>query len=352
MSAAGALSARQLALLEAERVLRTRLAPLQRYFDDPATTEIMINRGDTVFVENASGMTRVPETLDEKTLETVIYAVMAINTKEVTPIMNARLEGLRVAAALPPVSLHGPMLTIRKHASRRFRLEEYVAAGAFDRSDLAHVDGSAAEVAAIEARAREGGQGLAEFLRWAVRAHKNILIVGGTGSGKTTLLQSCLMEIPDEERIITCEDTHEIVLDKPNLVQFEAAEAKAIGIRDLIKLCLRSRPDRIIVGEIRGPEAYDFLDSMNTGHSGSICTLHADSAFLGLRRLESLIRMSPTASNLPLHPLRAEIASAMDYVVFQSRYAGKRGPEQVLALTGVDDTGEYQSRLIFDRHIH
>ena len=345
-----ALSARQIAIGEAERVLRTRLAPLQRYFDDASITEIMINRGDMIFVEGPGGMVAVPERLDEKSIETAIHALMAINTKAVTSIMNARLDGLRVAAALPPVALHGPMLTIRKHASRRFRLEEYVESGAFTPSALAKTDDASQMASEMEAGARDGGQGLADFLRWAVRSHKNILIVGGTGSGKTTLLQSCLMEIPDHERVITCEDTHEIVLEKPNLVQFEAAEGKGITIRDLIKLCLRSRPDRIIVGEIRGQEAYDFLDSMNTGHSGSICTLHADSAFLGLRRLESLIRMSPTAANLPLQPLRAEIASAVDYVVFQSRYAGKRGPEQVLSLSGVDDRGEYQSRLIFDRH--
>lgn len=339
------------ALKEAERILRDRLAPLRAYFDDESVNEIMINSPTDVFIESKGKMERVAVQLLENAIEATINAIMMINFKEVGPIMDARLDGLRVAAALPPVAIHGPMLAIRKHASRRFKLEEYVDSGAFSRSASTHGDQGADAAAEIERRAGDGGQGLADFMRWMVRAHKNIMIVGGTSSGKTTLLSSCLMEIPDDERIITCEDTNEIVLEQPNVVQLEAMPTKNVSIRELIRLCLRSRPDRIIVGEIRGPEAYDFLDSMNTGHSGSICTLHADSAFLGLRRLESLIRMSPTAQNLPLRDMRAEIASAIDYVIYQSRFAGKRAPEQVLALSGVDENGDYRSRLIFDRHL-
>lgn len=339
------------AINEAERFLRDRLAPLRACLENPEINEIMVNGEDRVFVESRGRMERLDVRLDETTIDSAIRAIMMINVKEVGYIMDARLEGLRVAAALPPVAIHGPMIAIRKHAARRFRLEEYVESGAFNRRAPDARQAARDEGPEREKMAAQGGQGLADFLRWAVRAHKTILVVGGTSSGKTTLLSSCLLEIPADERIITCEDTNEIVLEQPNVVQLEAMPTANIAIRDLIRLCLRSRPDRIIVGEIRGPEAYDFLDAMNTGHSGSLCTLHADSAFLGLRRLESLIRMSPTAANLPLRDMRALIASAVDYVVFQSRYAGQRAPEEVLALDGVDEQGEYRTRLIFNRRI-
>jgi pilus assembly protein CpaF len=343
-------------LAESERIIKSTLASLADYFADESVNEIMINNPDVVFIERAGKMERLPVRFTDMQIETVLHAVARINTKELSSIMDARLPGLRIAAALPPVAIHGPMIVIRKHATRRFKLEEYVASGAFNILTAADigVDHTSAVQARMEAGAANGGQGLADFMRWAIRAHKNCLLVGGTSSGKTTLLSSCLIEIPHYERIITCEDTHEIALDEhPNLVQLEALHQedpnKSITIRQLIRLCLRSRPDRIIVGEIRGPEAYDFLDSMNTGHSGALCTLHADSAFQGLARLESLIRMSPTAANFPLRDMRKEIASAIHYVIYQSRAGGRRAPQEVLALEGVDEEGQYKSRLIFNR---
>jgi pilus assembly protein CpaF len=343
-------------LVEAERLLKSALVSLRPYLESEDVNEIMINAPNSVYVERAGKMDKVDATFTESQIESVLHAIMRMNSKEIAPIMDARLAGLRVAAALPPVAIHGPMVVIRKHASRRFRLDEYVEAGSFDvvgADELREHSGTAAEQAEYEARAAMGGQGLKDFIGWAVRAHKNMLLVGGTGSGKTTFLSSCMLEIPDSERVISCEDTHEIILEQPNIVQLEAMPhedpAKSITIRQLIRLCLRSRPDRIIVGEIRGPEAYDFLDAMNTGHAGSLCTLHADSARKGLERLESLIRMSPTAANLPLRDMRVQIASAIHYVLFLKRIGGKRGPQEVLALEGVDDTGNYHSRLIFNR---
>lgn len=337
---------------EAMRVLRDRLAPIVPYMEDESVNEIMINDPHNFFVEQAGEIRRLDVKLHEYAVEASIRAVMAVNSKEVGYIMDARLPGLRVACALPPVAIHGPMMTIRKHARRQFALEDYVAAGAFDIEEKTLIKQMQRDNEKMELAASLGGQGLADFMRWAVKSKKNMLLVGGTGSGKTTLLSSCLREIGEDERIITCEDTNEISLSQPNVVQFEAFDvpgATPITIRNLIRLCLRSRPDRIIVGEVRGQEAYDFLDAINTGHPGSLCTLHADSAFLGLRRLESLIRMSPTATNLPLRDMRSEIATAIDYVVFQSRHGGKRGPEEVVALDGVDDAGEYQWRMIFNR---
>ena len=343
-------------LVEAERVLMNALSGLRQYMDDPTVNEIMINSPDTVFVESKGAMVPVDVRFSDHQIESCLHAIMRVNSKEIAPIMDARLSGFRIAAALPPVAIHGPMIVIRKHASRRFPLDEYVDNGSFavmGRSALAGESTTEDTRRKKEAAAAGGGAGLGEFLRWAVRAHKNILIAGGTSSGKTTFLSSLLLEIPDSERIITCEDTHEIIVEQSNILQLEALAsddpAKNISIRNLIRLCLRSRPDRIIVGELRGPEAYDFLDAMNTGHSGSVCTIHANSAFLGLRRLESLIRMSPTAANLPLRDMRSEIASAIDYVIFQSRLGGIRAPQQVLALDGVDAGGDYTSSLIFSR---
>jgi Flp pilus assembly CpaF family ATPase len=346
-------------LREAQNVIESSLFGLKAFLDDPRVNEIMINHRDSVFVERAGdgiiAIDRTQHKLRDSDILLAISAIMKLNGKDTAMIMDARLEGLRVAAALPPVAIHGPALVIRKHSARVIPLETYVASGAFD---VAHEDlrraesaASAADRAKHEAMAAEGGDALRRFLRWAVRSHANILICGGTSSGKTTLAASCLAEIPPEERIITCEDTHEILLTQPNVLQFEALPGidgrPEVSIRHLIKMCLRSRPDRIIVGEIRGPEAYDFLDAMNTGHSGSICTIHANSSAHGLSRLESLIRMSPTAANLPLLSMRSEIASAIHYVVYQSRVGGTRAPQEVLALDGVADDGQYRKRLLF-----
>lgn len=338
---------------EAMRILMDRLSPIVPYLEDSTTTEVMINTNECIFVERGGQMSRIEIKLAPQAVDAAIRSIMTINSKDASHIMDARLPGLRIAAALPPVAVHGPMMTIRKHARSLFTLNDYLKQGAFDRDGQDYTVANA-EAITMEDGAQFGGQYLADFLRWAVRSKKNILIAGGTGSGKTTLLASCLLEIPESERIITCEDTNEITLNQSNVVQFEAystPNGTPITIRDLIRICLRSRPDRIVVGEIRGAEAYDFLDAMNTGHGGSLCTLHADSAFLALRRLESLVRMSPTANNLPLSDMRSSIASAIDYVLYQSREeSGKRAPQEIIALKGVNpSTAEYEYKSIYQR---
>jgi pilus assembly protein CpaF len=321
--------------------------------ESDAVNEIMINSFGNYFVESRGRISRVDVKLSENAIDAAIRSVMAINSKDTSYIMDARLPGLRVACAMPPVAVHGPMMTIRKHATQRYSLADYVSQGSFSRQGVGRKTLQSNERSEIESAASNGGEHLARFISWAIKSHKNILVAGGTGSGKTTLLSSCLMEIPENERIITCEDTNEITLSQPNIVQFEAysvPNGAQITIRDLIRVCLRSRPDRIVVGEIRGAEAYDFLDAMNTGHSGSLCTIHADSAFLALRRLESLIRMSPTSANLPLRDMRGSIASAIDYVIYQSRDGRIRAPEQVIAIDGISDDGDYEWHEIYNRY--
>lgn len=337
---------------EAMRVLRDRLAPLVPYMENASVNEIMINSHGNYFVEAGGEIKRVDVRLNPNAIDAAIRSVMTINSKDAGYVMDARLPGLRIACALPPVAVHGPMMTIRKHSSVRYSLIDYVQRGAFTRTTGKRPHERTTDVSAMEFIAGQGGLGLAKFLKWVIRSRKNILVAGGTGSGKTTLLSSLLMEIKDSERIITCEDTNEIALQQPNIVQLEAydaPESKPITIRDLIRLCLRCRPDRIIVGEVRGQEAYDLLDAMNTGHAGSLCTIHADSAFMALRRLESLVRMSPTAANLPLRDMRASIASAIHYVIYQSRDGGVRSPEQIISLDGINADGDYVWHSIYSR---
>lgn len=343
---------------EANRIFLDRLSRLAVFLGDESINEIMINRSDRVFIERAGRIEMISIALDEHAIESAIRAVMSLNEKDVAPIMDARLPGLRIACALPPVSVHGPSMVIRRHSSRHIGLEEYAGGDAF--ATQVTLTGGAAEDAGDSGRrvaeeaAGRGGDGLAEFLRWAVVARKNIMIVGGTGSGKTTLLKSCLLEVPHSERLITCEDTNEISVAQPNCLQLEAyyppGGGRVITIRDLVRHSLRCRPDRIIVGEVRGGEAYDMLDAMNTGHSGALCTLHADSAPLGLRRLESLVRMAPEAGQLAVADIREIIAAAIDYVVHVSRVGDRRVVMEVVSVDGVGD-GDYLVRELFRKRV-
>ena len=200
----------------------------------------------------------------------------------------------------------------------------------------------------MEKAAANGGAGLEYFFRWAMRARLNMVIAGGTSSGKTTLAGAFLDCIPDEHRVISCEDTNELVLRQPNIVQLEASITHEVDLRRLIKMCLRLRPDRIIVGEVRGPEIFDLLDAANTGHPGTLFTIHADSATKALQRMETLLRMSPEMREIRTAELRELIANSVDYVVFQSRSGLRRAPTEVIALEKqLDATGNYVIRTIY-----
>ena len=345
---------------EAERTLRHFLGPLVQYFDDDNVNEIMINSPDSIFIESKGEMKQLAIQLPAQSIEAAARSIMTLNSKDAELIMDARLPGVRVAAALPPVALHGPSMSIRKHARSRIELEDYVTAGGFTPLDAeglaalgAKADASKSEVEALERAAADGGAALMRFLQWIMKERKNLMVVGGTSSGKTTILSSLLACIPYWHRIITNEDTHELLLTHSNIVQFEANHQANIFIRNLIKLCLRYRPDRIIVGEVRGYEAYDLLDAMNTGHPGTAFTLHGETPLGGLHRMESLIRMAPAAASMSTALLRQEISSAIDYVLFQSRIGSSRGPEQLIALDKeLTPAGDYRTRLIYDRLRH
>jgi len=306
-----------------ERILPF-LRPIQDLLIDPDITEVMVNAGGRrIFVERSGVVESVPSrTVDEKLLTVAIKNIARTCGDEISeeePILDARLEdGSRVAAMFPPCSVGGATLTIRRF-SRRYSLD-----------DLADVGSVPVEVAAL--------------LQSAVGRRQNVLISGGTGTGKTTLLNALAATIPDTDRIALIEETSEILLEKPNYVRFEARKGRApfggtaslppVTIADLLRATLRHRPDRIIVGEVRGAEAFDLLQALNTGHLGSMTTIHSNSAEQALTRLAHCV-VSGTAG-LPHASVREAIALAIDIVVHIAREAGQRRITELLVVHRYD----------------
>ena len=288
------------------------LRPIEDLLADRSITEVMVNEGGRrVFVERRGTL----EWLADRTLETRNLTVAIKNIaracgdeiSEAQPILDARLEdGSRVAALFPPCAVAGPVLTIRKF-TRKYSLGDLVDVGMLSAGD-------------------------ASFLTDAVAAQENILISGGTGTGKTTLLNALAAHIPDEQRIAVIEETAEIHLAKPNLVRFEARRAQvplgqeqalpAVTIADLVRATLRHRPDRILVGEVRGAEAFDLLQALNTGHLGSLTTIHANSAEQALTRLAHCVLTANVG--LPHRGIREAIALAIHLVVHVARVGAQR----------------------------
>jgi len=308
------------------------LGPLDELLADEAISEIMVNRHDEIYLERNGRLERHPGsfTSDRAVLGVIERIVTPIGRRidESSPMVDARLkDGSRVNAIIPPLAIKGPALTIRKFGRKLFSHGDLVALGALSAQ-------------------------MAEFLRICVQQRRNILISGGTGSGKTTLLNVLSNFIPDGERIITIEDAAELRLAHSNLISLEARPPNAEGrgqvaIRDLVKNALRMRPDRIVVGECRGGEALDMLQAMNTGHDGSLTTLHANSPRDALARLETLVMMA--GMDLPLTAVREQIASAIDIVVQQARMPdGKRVVTGVVEVAGTE-SGRIQIQELF-RH--
>ncbi|WP_373047937.1 ATPase, T2SS/T4P/T4SS family [Vulgatibacter sp.] len=296
------------------------LGPLEPLLADETVSEILVNRADQIYVERAGRLELAPQRFssDRAVLAVIERIVSPIGRRidESSPLVDARLpDGSRVHAIVPPLALKGPCLTIRKFRREPLRVEELVASGAMSPQ-------------------------LAAFLELAVRARRNVVIAGGTGSGKTTLLNVLTGFVPERERIITVEDAAELQVRQPHWVQLEARPANlegqgAIGIRELVRNCLRMRPDRIVVGECRGGEALDMLQAMNTGHDGSLTTLHANGPREALARLETLCLLSGV--ELPVRAIRDQIARAVHLVVQQARFPdGSRRITHVCELTGME----------------
>ncbi|MDR1801854.1 MAG: CpaF family protein [Lachnospiraceae bacterium] len=303
-----------------------KLNLLQEFLEDEEITEIMINGTESIFLEKAGQIYRASKrfTSAEKLYDVVQQIVAGSNrlVNEASPIVDARLpEGYRVHVVLPPVALNGPTVTIRKFAKDSITMDYLESIGSI-------------------------GSEAAEFLKKLIKAKYNIFISGGTGSGKTTFLNALSQYIPKEERIITIEDNAELrIQGVSNLVRLEARNANVegvgeISIRDLIKAALRMRPDRIIVGEVRGAEAIDMLQACNTGHDGSLSTGHANSPKDMLSRLETMVFMG---MDLPLCAVQRQIASAIDILVHLGRLRDKS--RKVLEITEVLDVCGQEIRL-------
>jgi pilus assembly protein CpaF len=296
------------------------LGPLEQLLNDPAITEIMINGPRQIYIEQAGKLTMSTVSFESNAqlLQVIDRVVSSIGRRvdESSPMVDARLkDGSRVNVIIPPLALNGPTMTIRKFSVEKFNVDDLIR---------------------FETMTRE----MAEFLRACVRARLNILVSGGTGSGKTTTLNVVSSFIPEDERIITVEDAAELQLHQDHVVTLESRPPNVegrgrISIRDLVINCLRMRPDRIVVGECRGGEALDMLQAMNTGHDGSLTTVHANNPQDTMNRLETLVLMA--GAELPSRAIREQIVSAIDIVVQQARLRdGTRKVVNISEVVGIE----------------
>lgn len=308
--------------------------PLEPLLHDPTVTEVMANGPERVYVERDGRLEETDVTfLDEGHLRRVMEKIVGEvgrRIDEAQPYVDARLpDGSRVNAVIPPVSIDGPMLTIRKFSSEAFTGEDLIAYGTWTPK-------------------------VAHFLAACVAGRANVLVSGGTGAGKTTTLNVLSNFIPARERIVTIEDAAELRLVQPHVVRMEYRPPNIEGrgevkIRDLVRNSLRMRPDRIVVGEVRGGEALDMLQAMNTGHDGSISTVHSNSPRDALSRIETMVLMAGV--DLPMRAIREQVAAAVDFVIHQSRMKdGSRRITHVSELTGMEgDTITMQDIFLFDQ---
>lgn len=333
----------------ATEILHEVLSPIRSLIDDPDVTEIMINNPRTIWYERNGIMCKFDGALTDIEMSAALKNIAGINEKEMSIAFDGKLKGIRVAAALGPVSVNGNSMCIRKHMRKGITLSDYTSRGLFDVVQKSQ-EQREAEYAPYEL-ARAGGESLQKFIEWMVVTKKSILVAGATGSGKTTLMRAILGAVPSHERLITIEDTAELSLTHPNFVSFEANQEKGVALSDLVKLSLRYRPDRIIMGEVRGAEAYDLMDAFGTGHPGGCCSMHGESPLLALSRFENMLRRSPFTQNTPLHALRQDICNAFKFVIFSSDAGGSRCPEEIIELNGVGEKGEYLYKQVFKKFV-
>lgn len=325
------LPRRQIKLLVDE--LRNEIAglgPIEALLKDPSINEVMVNKMDEVYVEREGRIEKTDICFDSEdqlmhTIEKII-SPLGLRIDESSPMVDGRLaDGSRVNAIIPPLSLKGPAVTIRRFRITPFTMKELVG---------------------MKTLSEE----MASFLEEAVRAKINMIVSGGTGSGKTTFLNVLSSFIPSSERLISIEDAAELRLNQPHVVALESRAPNIEGqgeitIRHLVRNALRMRPDRIIVGEVRGGEALDMLQAMNTGHEGSLTTTHANSCFDALRRLETMVLMSDV--HLPATSVREQIASSIDLIIQTDRFScGARKVVEIAAVRGLIQR-QYKLKTLF-----
>ncbi len=307
------------------------LRPIEHLIRDGEISEIMVNGSGRIYIERHGELLPIPDaSIPEKSLQVAVRNIARTLGDEVNdemPLLDARLpDGSRVAAAIPPCSRRGTTLTIRKFQSRRFTPEELVRIGTVTLDVMDH-------------------------LKDAVEQRRNILISGGTGSGKTTMLNALASFIDPEERVVLIEDTSEIQISLENLVEFEARrerpDQRAVTVRDLLRATLRHRPDRIILGEVRGGEAFDLLQALNTGHSGTLSTIHANSAEQAVTRFTSCVLQS--GIELPYRAIRSNIGDAVQFLLHIERRSGCRYVAQLLRLIRYDaGQDKYDFESVYD----
>ncbi|HEY3415009.1 MAG TPA: CpaF family protein [Armatimonadota bacterium] len=330
-----ALPSRVVEMLRKEVLYELRgHGPIQPLLDDPSVSEVMVNGSDSVYIERYGRLEKSDVRFqDDNHVRRIIERIVAPlgrRIDESSPMVDARLkDGSRVNAIIPPLALNGPVLTIRKFSRKPFSSQDLVRMGTYNES-------------------------MERFLQAAVGARLNIIVSGGTGSGKTTTLNVLTSFIPENERIVTIEDAAELQPQQEHVVALESRPANIEGkgeitIRQLVRNSLRMRPDRIVVGEVRGGEALDMLQAMNTGHDGSISTAHANAPRDTLARLETMVLMSGTT--LPARSIREQICSAVHLIVHQARMRdGTRKITNVTELVGMDgDVIVLQDIFTFDQ---
>jgi pilus assembly protein CpaF len=309
------------------------LKPIEHLILDDSISEVMVNGGHQVFFEKDGFLQLAPGlSIGDKALMVAVKNIarrLGSDISEAKPILDSRLpDGSRVAAVIPPCSLNGVTLTIRKFNTRHFEVTDLIHAGTLD-------------------------QPLANYLEDCVLSRRNILISGGTGTGKSTMLGILARFIPEDERILLIEDVAELHIVHANLVRFEARQEQygvhPVAIRDLLKAALRHRPDRILLGEVRGGEAFELLQLLNTGHSGTLSTIHASSARQGLARFTSCVLQSGV--DLPYLAIKTNIGDSLNVVVHIERRPGRRFISEVLEIHGYNPDGDlFDYSAIFLRH--